>query len=122
MGKFKEAYEYMVNKLFFKGFFDIIFTAYFAFVLASYLQLNSDKKDKNHHLKLTIFSQSLLFICAIFVPLLVCYAALIPRETRNSLKYQIRFGKLFENYNTTTLNQRLYWFQFCLKRLIFVTF
>ena len=84
------------------------------------LLINSKLEDKNHHLKLMIFSWSLLAICVVVIPLIVIFSALVPEEKRFSKEFKKRFGMLYENYKTSTINQRLFRIQFCIRRLLFV--
>ena len=56
IGKSYGRYEYMSNLLFFNGFIDIFFNAYFVFALVSVILINSDESDENYHTKTIFFS------------------------------------------------------------------
>ena len=82
IGKSNGRYEYMSNLLFFNGFIDIFFNAYFAFVLVSLILINSNESDEQYHPKTKMFSWIMFITCVFLVPIIVLYAALQPQKVR----------------------------------------
>ena len=108
-------------KLFFHFFLEICFETYFPFVCVSMLLLNAPLEAKDYHLKTIMFSWCLYLFCAVLIPLILVYVALLPREYLDSEEFKNKFGSLFVDFRKDTKGQILFRLWFCFRRITFIT-
>ena len=87
LGLGKDFYFSVNESLFFRGLFNIIFGTYFALVLVAILNLTSPINDINHNFVSLSLSWGIIIFCVVFVPLIIIYAAFVPKNLRNAKFY-----------------------------------
>ena len=85
--KFKNAFNNMHYYLFFNGLYSIFFNTYFAFIYSAMILVNTKHSDENYHFKQIMFSWALMVICAVIMPAIVVYSALVPLKKRKSKEF-----------------------------------
>ena len=74
-GLCKEQYKYLKKLLIFDLLLSTVFETYFIIIFVAILILVSHNEDVDHHKKTIMFGCTLLFVCAIIVPLIIIYSA-----------------------------------------------